>query len=99
MHDLPTTIVGLLHVALRIPVCNSLKEKRSVVKPCIHHLRRELNLAVAEIGDQDVWRSAVLAMTTVSNDKTVVESTLREAREYLDRRHDLEVVDVNAEIL
>lgn len=99
MHDTPTTILGILHVALRIPLCRSLKEKRSVIKPRVQYLRSKFNLAVAEIGDQDKWRRAVLAVATVSNDKTVVENTLRQVREHLDRRHDLEVVDCQIEIL
>ena len=99
MHDPPTTIIGVMHVALRIPLCKSLKEKRSVLKPCIQHLRDKFNLAVSETGDQDAWRNAILAMATVSNDKTVVESTLRKALHYFDRRPDLEVVDEHVEIL
>ena len=66
-------------------------------------------LALCKRQDQDAlrvlfrrherWRSAVLAMATVSNDKTVVESTLRKALQHFDSRHDLEVVDQNLEIL
>jgi uncharacterized protein len=99
MHDLPTTILGVMHVELRIPLCNSLKEKRSVLKPCIHFLRKQWNLAVAEVGDQDVWRSAILAVATVSNDRNLVENTLREARDYFYSRNGIEVLDAQTEIL
>jgi hypothetical protein len=52
IQDPPTTIVGLMHVEFSLPLCNSLKDKRSALRPCIHHLRNELNLAVAEVADQ-----------------------------------------------
>jgi uncharacterized protein YlxP (DUF503 family) len=98
MHDPPTTVVGLMHVELHIPLCNSLKEKRSALRPCIERLRSQLNLAVAEIGDQDVWRSAIVAMVSVSSDKNLVENTLNRAREYFQTRRDLELVDSCIEI-
>ncbi|MBN1866696.1 DUF503 domain-containing protein [Candidatus Sumerlaeota bacterium] len=99
MHDPPSVVVGLMHVELHIPLCNSLKEKRSAVRPCLQHIRTQLNLAVAEVGDQDVWRSALVAMVSVSNDRTVVENTLNRARHYFETRRDLELVDSRTEIL
>ena len=99
MHDPPTTVVGLMHVSLHIPLCQSLKEKRSVVRPCIQHLQRHFNLAVAEVADQDVWRTAVLAVAAVSGDRTCVEQALRQARRYLERHRELEVVDLNIELI
>jgi len=99
MHDPLTTVIGLLHVVLHIPMCNSLKEKRSILRPCIQALRTKLNVAVAETGDQDIWRSAILAISTVSGDKTMVERTLDAALDLLDRRPDLEVVDSEVEML
>jgi uncharacterized protein YlxP (DUF503 family) len=99
MLEPPTTIVGLMHVALRLPLCRSLKEKRSAIKPCIHYLRRQMNLAVSETGNQDLRRSAVLALVTVSGDKDLVEQTLAHAERYLCSRPDLEVVEAQIEIL
>ena len=99
MQDLPTTIIGVLYVALRIPLCRSLKEKRGVIKPRLHFLRSKHNLAAAEVGDQDVWRSAILAFATVSSDKNIVENTLSQVLGHFDGRPDLEVVDHGIEIL
>ena len=99
MHDLPTTVVGLMHVSLHVPLCGSLKEKRSVVRPCIQHLQRHFSLAVAEVADQDVWRSAVLAVAAVSGDRSCVEQALRQAQHYLERHRDLDVVDINVELI
>ena len=99
MNDPPTTVVGLMHVALRIALCNSLKEKRSALKPCIHYLQDHFKLAVAEVGDQDIWRSAVLAVVAVSGDKRVVEQMLRQAQNYLEGHPNVEVVDLDVEIL
>jgi uncharacterized protein YlxP (DUF503 family) len=99
MHDTPTTILGLLHLALRLPHCHSLKDKRSILKPSLLYLRKQHNLSAAEVADQDQWRHAVLAFATLSTDKTIVENTLRNVRDYFDSRPDLEVTDQQVEIL
>lgn len=99
MQDIPTTIIGIMHVEFHIPMCNSLKEKRSVIRPIIHYLQDQFKLAAAEVADQDIWRSAILAMATVSSDKNVVEQVLNSARRYLEARPDIEVVDLSLEIL
>jgi len=55
MRELPTTILGVMHVELHIPMCQSLKQKRSALKPCLNHLRTRFNIAVAEVAEHDVW--------------------------------------------
>jgi uncharacterized protein YlxP (DUF503 family) len=50
----------------------SLKDKRSALKPLVSWIRREFNVSVAEVGDQDAWQSAALAVVTVSNDQAYV---------------------------
>lgn len=67
-------VIGSLRVELQIPMANSLKDKRSVVKKTIHRLRTTFNCAVAEVDDQDIWRSAVLAIVTVNSAKEPVDS-------------------------
>lgn len=58
--------IGVLTLELRIEHAHSLKEKRHVVKSLKDRLRHKFNVSVAEIGDQDVHNSAVLAAATVS---------------------------------
>lgn len=99
INDLPTTVIGVMHAALRIPLCNSLKEKRSILKPCLHYLQDHFKLAAAEVGDQDIWRSSVLAAVAVSSDKIFVEQVLQQACKYLEGRPDFEVVDLQVEFL
>lgn len=99
MHDTPTTLVGLLHVALRIPMCHSLKEKRSTLKSCLSRLTKQFNVSAAEVADMDVWGSAVVAVAAVANDRDRVEKVLRQVEGFWDSRPDLEVVDSQIEIL
>ncbi len=60
-------IIGASRVRLYLPGCASLKEKRGRLKPLLARLPREFNLAVAEVGLNDVWQSAEIALVTVVN--------------------------------
>ncbi len=55
-----------VRLELRIPHCRSLKEKRRVLRPIVDHLRRRMELSVAEVDHQDSWQRATLAVAVVA---------------------------------
>jgi hypothetical protein len=61
--------IGVLTLELRIEHAHSLKEKRHVIKSLKDRLRNKFNVSVAEIDDQDLHNSAVIAAATVSSSK------------------------------
>lgn len=61
-------IIGVCEVSLSLPVAHSLKEKRGVLKPLVERLRREFNVSVAEVEDQDRWQAAGIAIAMVGAD-------------------------------
>ena len=66
-----------LSVELHLPQARSLKDKRAVLRPLIEGCRRRYGVAVAEVGNQDLWQRAGVAVATVS-------STPRQVAEVLD---------------
>ena len=62
---------------LRIEHAHSLKEKRHVVKSLKDRLRNKFNVSVAEIDDQDLHNSAVIAAAAVSFSRDFAEKILR----------------------
>jgi len=66
---------------LRIEHAHSLKDKRQVVKGLKDRLRRKFNVSVAEIEDQDLHNSAVVAAATVSSSRPFAEKILRAVEE------------------
>jgi len=46
-----------------------LKAKRMVLKSLKDRIRKNFNVSIAEVEDNDQWQSAVLAVALVSNDK------------------------------
>lgn len=91
--------IGVLRVTLRIPEAHSLKDKRRVVKSLLDRVAHQFNVAVAEVGDLDVWTRAELAMVTVSNDRRHVNAMLDSIRNFVDDHAAAEVASADIELL
>ena len=59
------TVVLTVHLAL--PGVSSLKEKRRILKSMLTKLRRDFNISIGEVGDNDIYRSAKIAAAVVAN--------------------------------
>ena len=93
-------VIGLCTIELHLPASNSLKDKRSVLKSVIRRIRNEFNVGIAEVDDQDAWRSAVLGVVTVSNDRAYVHGLLTGVVNWIERnRLDADLVDYQIEML
>jgi uncharacterized protein YlxP (DUF503 family) len=69
--------VGVLTLELHLDGAQSLKDKRHTVKGLKDRLRSKFNVAVAEIGYQDLWQRALISAVTVSGDHSRAELTLQ----------------------
>jgi len=69
--------IGSVVFDLHIPYANSLKSKRMVVKSFKEKLRSKFNVSVAEIGGQDTWQTAQIAVVTVAQDQHQVEKSIQ----------------------
>jgi uncharacterized protein len=69
--------IGVLTFELRLEHSHSLKDKRQVVKSLKDRLRARFNVAVAEVGEQEMWQRAIVAAVTVSGDQKAAEEVLQ----------------------
>ena len=76
-----TPAIGVITFEVHIEHAHSLKDKRQVVKSLKDRLRAKFNVAVSEIGDQDLWQRGLIACVTVSSDRTHAEQTLQHVEE------------------
>ena len=72
-------VIGSLLVTLQIPQSQSLKDKRQVIRSLTARLRRTFNVAVAEVGDQNLWQLATLGIVAVSGDARHVDEMCQKA--------------------
>ncbi|MBN1476788.1 DUF503 domain-containing protein [Candidatus Sumerlaeota bacterium] len=92
-------IIGLMRMELHLPTCNSLKDKRSIIKRLFAHLRRTYNVGVAEIDHQDVWRSTAIAVVTVFNEVVPTEQTLGRVAAEVVKTDGIDVISQEVELL
>lgn len=92
-------VIASAIVELELHDGSSLKDKRRVVKSVIARLRREYNLAVAEVGANDQWHTAVIGLVTLSNDAAYAHGLLERAVAALaDWRLDCDLAGYSVEI-
>ncbi|MCI0570881.1 MAG: DUF503 domain-containing protein [Myxococcaceae bacterium] len=68
--------VAVARLVLQIPESGSLKAKRQVVRRVTDRLKARFNVAVAEVGDNDLWQKATLGLAVVGNDRRHVNEQM-----------------------
>lgn len=65
--------VGLMNLELRLPGCNTLKEKRHRIKGVIEKVRSRFNVSASEVDYHDLHQSALIAVAMVNSERSLVE--------------------------
>ncbi len=92
--------IGLLTLHLHLPGCSSLKEKRGKIKPILARLRREFNVATAELDLQDVWQDALIGCVTLSSDTAQNQRLLQQVVDFTEQNWpNLDLVDHRIELV
>ncbi|MEU8726569.1 DUF503 domain-containing protein [Streptomyces antimycoticus] len=86
--------VGTLSFDLLLGDVRSLKEKRSVVRPIVAELHRQFAVSVAEVGDQDLYRRAQIALAMVSGDAGHLTDVLDRCERLVAARPEVELLSV-----
>jgi uncharacterized protein len=92
-------IIGVVTASIAIPESRSLKDKRSVLRALKDRAVNKMNVSVAEVGQQDSWKSAELAFVTVAAQSTVVQQRIAEISEYLRSDPRYTLVTLHTEML
>ncbi|TFG49229.1 MAG: DUF503 domain-containing protein [Anaerolineales bacterium] len=77
--------IGMLTLHLSIPMCASLKDKRSQLKPLLTRLQREFNISVAELDYQDRWQEALVGCVYLSNDGSHTQRSLQKIIPWIEK--------------
>ena len=92
---------GIMVVYLRIQGAASLKDRRQVVRSLVERLRKKWNVSVTDMGPNDSWTDAGLAIGAVGSSYDSVLSRLEELRCFIERREedsDFYIVSVKREV-
>ncbi len=69
-------IVGARVWELHLASCQSLKDKRRIVKSLKDRLHQKFGVSAAEVDHQDLWQRAAVAVAVVSGDARHAEEVL-----------------------
>jgi uncharacterized protein len=92
-------VIGVCKLDLRIPENHSLKEKRHVLRKLIDRVRTRFNVAISEVGDNDVWQRAQMGFCTVGNDRRHINSSLDKVIYFIEQMNLVEMVRSEIEII
>ena len=92
-------ILGAALVELRVHASQSLKQKRGVVQSVKRRVRNRFNLSVAEVGGQDTWQRAVIALAAAGSSERIVRAELERALAYIEELHLAEVAGAELQIV
>ena len=70
-----------------------MKAKRMVFRSLKDRIRKNFNVSIAEVEDNDQWQSAVLAVAMVSNDRRFANRILSKTVDFIESSRDLVVED------
>ena len=85
--------VGALELDVLLGDVHSLKEKRGVVRPLIADLRRSHDVAVAEVGLQDLYRRALIGVAVVAADAEHCTTVLDSCERFVAARPELDLLE------
>ncbi len=92
-HAGPVPRVGLLSIKLRLPMSNTLKDKRSVLRRLEKALTKSANLSFAETGAQDMVQWAWISVACVGSSWPSVEGILQQLLRHCDEDPEVIVVE------
>jgi uncharacterized protein len=81
-------VIGTLQITVLVPDSQSLKDKRMVVRSITSRVRQAFAVAVAEVGDQDTWQSAVIGVACVSNNARHADEVCQKVLAYVENDAD-----------
>jgi uncharacterized protein len=84
--------VGVLDVELLLGDVQSLKEKRSVVRPIVAELRRKFEVAAAEAGHLELHRRALVGVAVVAPEAKHCVEVLEACERLVAARPEVEVL-------
>jgi uncharacterized protein YlxP (DUF503 family) len=92
-------VVGICQMDILIPENHSLKGKRHVIQKLKERVRQRFNVAISEVGDNDLWQRAQIGFCTVGNDRQHVNSSLDKIIDFMEQMHLFDILRTEMEIL
>lgn len=90
-------MVGAARVELFLPACQSLKDKRAIVKSILGQLRHKFNVSAAEVAHLEQWQRTELVIAAVANQISFLEKELNAVVRLVEMTPGVELIRADTE--
>lgn len=70
-----------------------------VLRSLKDRMLNKMNVSVAEVDHQDVWKSAILAVVTVAAERDIVEKRMADVSDFIRSNPEIVLIDFRVEVL
>lgn len=91
-------VTVILTAHIQLPGVSSLKEKRRILSSMLTRIRNDFNVSIAEVGDNDRHRSAVIGAAAISNETSFSHQVIAKVVERIGANHDIILADYHTEV-
>jgi len=90
--------VGVLRLTLHLPDPGSLKSKRHLLRSALDRVRARFQVAIAEVGDNDLWQRSLVGVAAVGNEHAFVNETLDKVAKFVESVHGGQILVTGREL-
>ena len=69
------------------------------MRKMIDRVRHQFNVAISEVGDNDLWQRGKIGICTVGNDRRHINSSLDKVIDFIEKMNLVEMVRTEMEII
>lgn len=90
-------VVVSCRIELHLPLAQSLKDKRQIIKSVLAKIKNKVNCSIIELEFHDLWQRSALGIAMVGLKQAALEHNLTVIEDLLATVADLEVVNIEYE--
>lgn len=90
-------VTVVLRIRLNLPMVQSLKEKRRILKSLITRIRNKFNVSIAEVAENDSLRTAMLGAAIVANNSAFADEVATKVMNRIDNISDVVLAEFKTE--
>lgn len=91
-------IIAIVELEILLPYCQSLKDKRRIIKSLIDSLGRKNNISIKEIDYRDLWKRSLLGITSICDNTSSAQKFLDMIKNKIYEKEGTQILKFNSSI-
>ena len=91
-------LVGICELFIYLPDCQSLKEKRSIIKRLKALLRKKYNISISEIGQKNIWKKCTIGICCIGDNRQIIDKIIDRVMKDIESNAKIELVNIQTSI-